>query len=147
MANQADEISIELAILKIQDLGFTIDERATVAAQSKLDYNINVGYNVNEDWIEFTISPIMRNAETLQIFLSGSVLTRFLVKDIKTFVDGDRLNIPDTAMTTLFSMAFTHTRAILAKNCAGSRYSTIYLPIINPKEMLDQVMKNLIFNT
>jgi hypothetical protein len=47
--------------------------------------------------------------------------------------------LPDNLWISLFSIAFTHARAIIAKSSAGTKYGHMLLPIINPV----QEFKNL----
>jgi len=74
--------------------------------------------------------------------LSGSVLTRFSVNNLKGFVDeNDKIVFPDGSLEALFGIAFNHMRAILAKNVAGSKFSTTIVPAINPAPIFHELLK------
>ena len=132
-----NEVQVEIGILKIKDLGFFLDELIDSGEDSGLVYNLNIGQNIQEEWIEFMLEAQFKNKTTGETFLSGKASTRFLIKNLKDFVVSDSLNLPPDAMTTMFSMSFTHTRAILSKNTAGSKFDNMYLPIVNPGELLN----------
>lgn len=131
------EVQVEIGILKIKDLGFFLDEWIDSGEDSGLVYNLNIGQNIEEDWIEFMLEAQFKNSTTGETFMSGKASTRFLIKNLKDFALNDSLNLPPEAMTTMFSMSFTHTRAILSKNAAGSKFDKMYLPIVNPGELLN----------
>ena len=134
------EVEIEIGILKIKDLGFMINDSIDPGEESQIQYNLDLNYNLDEDWIEFTIEAEFRDSLTEKSYLNGKVLTRFQVKNLKNFINPQGINLPPEIMTTMFSMSFTHTRAILAKNTVGSKFGDAYLPIINPVEVLNHFL-------
>ena len=131
------EIQVEIGILKIRDLGFFLDEIIDSGENSQLVYNLNIGQNSEEEWIEFILEAQFKNNITHETFMSGKAATRFFVKNLKNFVSNETIALPPDAMTTMFSMSFTHTRAILSKNMAGTKFDKMYLPIVNPNELLN----------
>lgn len=42
-------------------------------------------------------------------------------------------------MIMLLSLSVSHTRALLAKNASGTKFSEFYLPIINPSDLYKQL--------
>ena len=42
-------------------------------------------------------------------------------------------------LISIFSISFSHTRALMAKSAAGTKYSHLLLPIVNPTDLVKQL--------
>lgn len=138
--------SVEIGILKIQDNGFMINESLNNPGTLQLDYNLGFGFSQESDWVEFTVIAEYKSQETKDVFLSGNVSTRFLIKDLKKFIGKTRLEIPKETMITMFSISFTHARSIMAKNSAGSKHGNLILPIVNPAALMEVFLDQINLN-
>lgn len=76
--------------------------------------------------------------------MKGKVLTSFHIVDMQRFVKADinELNLPKSILVAMFSISFSNTRALKAKASMGSRYTNLYLPLINHQEMLDNPLQS-----
>ncbi|MEX8548899.1 MAG: hypothetical protein V5804_14980 [Mucilaginibacter sp.] len=144
-----EEKQFGFAIERILDTGFFIREFLKVEEDKiKVGYGMKFLFDTDNDWIDYDISANFKEISSDITFVFGSVLTRFFVKDLAGFVD-DKKNIvfPDQSLETLFSIAFTHMRAILSKNIAGSKYSNIIMvPVINPHKVFNELLQMNIEN-
>lgn len=133
----------DFSILRILDCGFTINELVAIEKDKiKIGYGMNFQFDVENNWIEYVVKAEFKHTETDFTFLSGSALTRFGVNNLSAFVDeNDKVIFPTGSVEALFGIAFTHMRAILSKNVAGSRFSTIIVPIINPAPIFHELLK------
>lgn len=131
-------------ITRIQDCGLYIEEAINPnQPDSKLGYGMSFVFDVNNSWIQFIIKAEFRTSAG-ELMASGSVLTRFAIANLKDFIEeGNETNVifPDNTVETLFGLSFTHLRAILTKNLAGSRFAHLILPVINPIELFKNLLE------
>ena len=145
MPETKDSGPIDLVIVRIADLGFEVNESVIPLETYGIGYSLVWSFNSNENWVEFILKAEYRSLDTEPIFMMANVLTRFFIKDLQNFIlmkeEKETLDLPNHVMVTMFSITFTHTRAIMSKNCASSKFKDYYLPLINPAESLQQLLK------
>lgn len=137
-------LEFRFAISKIEDLGFSILRLKSVPKNIKVGYGVELNFEEEENIVEFTIKASFTDFQTKEVFLSGKVLTQFRVMNLSKFSNkiDDTYEFPGDSMVMLFSMAFTHNRAILAKNVSGSIYSNIIIPVVDPKAVLADLLNH-----
>ena len=130
-------------IIRILDCGFGIQELISPELDKiTVGYGMNFGINTEENWVQYVIKADFMDSETNSVFLSGTSLTRFNVTNLKGFIkENNDMLLPDGFLETLFGIAFTHMRAILAKNIAGSKFSNIIVPIVNPNPLFKDLLQ------
>src|SRR5690349_10132296 len=128
--------TIEWAIKEIRELEFMINESIELGSQMNTSYMADIVPRVDEEVVQMVITFNYLKAETKELFMKSKVMTSYQIRDLKSMTtkkDGiDMINLPNPLWTALFSIAFTHTRAILAKSSAGSRFGHMLMPPINP---------------
>jgi len=129
-------------IMRILDCGFTIEEAINPDASTMLiGYGMNFLFDIPASWIMFGIRVDFKEANTGAVFVSGTVQTTFSIKDLVNFVDENgKVVFPSGALETLFGIAFGHLRAILAKNLGGTRFANFYVPVIDAKEVFNDLL-------
>jgi len=130
-------------IMRIQDCGFMIEEAVhPVDGKMQIGYGMEFLFDVANSWIQYIIRVDFKNSDTNQMFMSGTVLTRFSVDNLNGFVDeNNNVIFPDGSLETLFGIAFGHLRAILSKNISGSRFSKFYVPVINQDSLFNELLQ------
>jgi hypothetical protein len=65
----------------------------------------------------------------------------FLFSELPNFhkSDSNEFNIPDNVLVTFLSLSISHSRALLAKNALGTKFADLYIPIVNPTEIFNQL--------
>ena len=53
--------------------------------------------------------------------------------------DSETYDIPNNVMVTFLSLSVSHTRALLAKNAQGTNFAGLYIPIVNPSDLFNQL--------
>ena len=137
-------IKFDLGILRIANLGFAVNESFDLSATVNLSYGLKIRLNPPEEWIEITLTTIYRTQESEPPFLTSNALTKFILKDMSRYsVNGDPMNItlPDEILHTCFSITYSHARAIQMTNTSGTKFSSLVLPIVNPAELCNNIMK------
>ncbi len=134
-----DPKRIEWAINGIKELEFFVDEELELGPSFDFNYTVEVIPDPPENKLHLTILARYMKKESSEIFMRGKVKTTYLIKDLsslsKKLLDNkDAVDLPDQLWIAFFSIAFTHARAILAKSSAGTKYSHMLLPAINPEK-------------
>jgi len=98
-------------------------------------------FDIEKNWVQFNLRADFVKEEK-QIFATGTVLTKFGIQNLQSFADenGD-VNWPPNALETMFGIAFSHMRAMMCKNLAGTRFSNFIVPLVNPASMFKQLIE------
>lgn len=135
---------VNIAIKKIKDIEFFVNEDIEVSNPNNVSLSFELGTNfqLEENSIELQLTAFFKEDKQGETFMKIKTSNVFLMIELKEFADRntETFQIPNNIMTTLFSLSFSHTRALLAKNALGTKFADIYLPIINPTEMVMQLM-------
>lgn len=141
MPNEEPEFGF--VIERVLDCGFAIQESINPEeGKMQIGYGMTFLFSADEGWVQFILKANFKNTEVDQLFLTGTALTRFRVNNLISFKKKDnKIHFPDGFLESMFGISFTHLRAFMSKNVAGSRFSHIIVPVINPftlfKELLD----------
>ncbi|WP_047451892.1 hypothetical protein [Alistipes sp. ZOR0009] len=130
--------TFEIGISKIKDIEFLVDESIAVSSPDAISINFEVNLNVNAElkMLDLVLTvKYLYNGE--QNFLKIKTSNVFLVPSFDQLGKDDNgdLLLPDGLLVTMLSLSISHTRALLAKNSLGTKFSDYYLPIVNPAEL------------
>jgi hypothetical protein len=130
-------------VIRILDCGFTIEETITPKPGNVLvGYGMNFVYDVQNSWIQYGVRADLRDNETKQSFMTGTVLTRFGIDNLSQFLnESNHIMFPEGALEALFGIAFNHMRAIFAKNVSGSKFQNLIVPVIIPKDLFWELLQ------
>ncbi len=139
---------VTFGIRDIRELEFFVDESKDANRKVDLKFDVGISTDIKSDLIGITITGSYLHAETKDTVLKGKVVTLFSVKDMSSFRgplknDQETVNLPDDVWVTLFSIAFTHCRAIFARSAAGTKFSHFILPVINPRVEFEKLFGTL----
>jgi hypothetical protein len=143
------EEKIEWAIKEIKELEFLVNEFIELDPSIDFNFTVDITPVVEQEVILFSITVNYLNATRKDIVMRGKVMTIFQIKEMEsitlTTAEGKPLvDLPEQLWIALFSIAFTHTRALLAKSSAGTRYAHMLLPVINPEEQFKKLFGPLL---
>lgn len=138
---------VQVKLLKVKELSFSCTDIV-----NDLDYNIiekdlriEIGFNfqIKKDVNEFIIVTLI-----LYLFKKDEILkyenqTTFSVLNIDQVVttDNDKINIKDEFLISLLSVVIGTTRGMMIKNTMGKKINEFPLPILNPKELLNNIIE------
>jgi hypothetical protein len=139
---QADnDARVFYGIKEIKEIAFSVDESIEFESGSGFTchYTVNIASVVIEETVAITIEATFKEKKSDQIFMSGKSLTKFTIQNMKKYArfnnDGiEVVDLPDPLWVTFFSLAYSHARAFLAKSSGGTKFTYIFLPLINPEE-------------
>lgn len=140
---------IEWAINGIKELEFFVDEEIEIGPSFDFNYTVEVTPNPPENKLHLTILVRYTKKDGNVTFMRGKVKTTYLIKNLssltkKTADDKEAVDLPDQLWIALFSIAFTHARAILARSSAGTNYSHMLLPAINPENEFKKLFSKIV---
>lgn len=135
---------IGFAIKSIKETEFFVDESLPLDAQ--IDHVVNAGLEIrtNQNEINFIIFSRFKRKESDEDYLRGKTISTFVFQDLKSREikkpDGKyAVDLPNPLWITLFSLSYSHARAMLARSAAGTSLSHLLLPIINPDEQFKKI--------
>lgn len=130
-------------IVRILDCGFFIEESINVDFENaQIGYAMNFSFSIENNWIEFIIRVDLKEKSSNATFLSGTVLTKFGINNLAGFLNQDnKFDFPSGSLEVLFGIAFSHLRAIVAKNSAGSRFRDFIIPPINQIALFNELLE------
>jgi hypothetical protein len=139
MENQSPAFGFN--VLRIFDSVFFVEEAHDPKKEDvQISYAMAIHPDIEESWVQFNIRVDFSTAD-IKVFATGTVITKFGVTNLKQFVKDDYLVWPANVLETMFSISFTHTRALLAKNMAPTRFSDYIVPLINHIPLFNELMK------
>lgn len=129
-------------ILRILDSVFFVEEAYDPNPNDvKTNFGMGFHFDTEAGWVQYNIRANFSTDDTEKPFVTGTVVTKFAVENLKSFTDSDGSVIwPSNALEVMFSIAFTHMRALLAKNTAGTKFSQYIVPLVNSRELFKQLM-------
>lgn len=134
---------IHYAIKSVKETEFFVDESIELEAQVDLNYNASIQTKVDAEEIHYTISVSYSSKTTKLDFLRSKTVSVFLIKDIKNYVPKhatlEGVDLPNPLWISMFSISFTHARALLAKSAAGTKYAHMMLPLIDPEKEFNKL--------
>ncbi len=150
MANTPKQI--EWAIKEIKELEFMVNEFLDLGPSFDFGYTTEIMPIAAEETLRITVTANYSKTETKEVFLKGKVTTVYLIKDLKSTAkatdnDTEAIDLPEPLWVALFSIAFTHTRAILARSSAGTKFGNMLLPAINPEIEFKKLFGHLLPST
>lgn len=143
----------EVEITKLQDLAYGITQIKTKSLTvnepdtfSKENIDVigefgfqTVGIEDNAVELSFDIVSSFVIRDTQEILVKHAAITKYKIINIKNILDQDSnaLNLPDQLMVTLYGMAHTHARALLAAELKTTIFKDkLFIPIIDPSAIL-----------
>ena len=129
---------IEFAIKQIRELEFFVNEDAGLSDAFDLNYHVDISVRVPVESIVISVAADYLVKEDKTPLMKGRTATTFLIRNLskysKKINDKEAVDLPDPLWITMFSVAFSHTRALLAKSSSATRYGHMLMPLINPEQ-------------
>ena len=142
MENQSAPLTV--SVLRILDSAFFIEEAFNPKHDEvKIGYGIGFYSSVDECSVQFNIKAELTTEEG-KLFASNTVSTKFKVVEMKSFFNPDDqvINWPNNSLETMFGIAFSHLRSIMAKNLGASKFKDYIIPLVNPSSLFKILIKD-----
>jgi hypothetical protein len=143
MPHKMEQIQVNIAIKKIKEIEFIVNEGVELANPNiaNISFEVTTNINLNDTSVEMLLTAIFSDTAQGNVFMRIKTSNVFLVLELAQFhsPENNAFNIPDNVLVTLLSLSISHTRALLAKNALGTKFAELYIPIVNPSEVLKQL--------
>lgn len=140
---------LHIAIKQIKELSFSINndvdiEYVNANKSPSLDYEQELKFNDEDLSIDITLSFAFyeKTKDNVITFLSIKTINSFYIHELKSFKGDEEYNLPEILIPTILGLSISHTRALLSKNTIGSKYSNIFIPILNPTKLAEEFKKS-----
>jgi hypothetical protein len=138
-----EEKQVKIAIKKIKDIEFSVNEALSPEDLASFNFGFELTINLvlDDNSVEMILSAIFSDKPQGDIFMKIKTSNVFSLLELADFhnPENNEFNIPDNILVTLLSLSISHTRALLAKNAQGTKFADLYIPIVNPSEVLKQL--------
>lgn len=138
-----EKLQANIAIKKIKDVEFFVNEDVNIDDPLRINigFELTTNFSLSEKMVELVLSTQFSNSPTGVVFMKIKVSNVFLVMELEKFFNSElkTFSIPDNVMVTFLSLSISHSRALLSKSALGTKFSELYIPIVNPIEIAKQL--------
>lgn len=137
------QTQVSIAVKKIRDIEFFINEEFDLANPpiANIGFELTTNFNLEEKSVEMLLATTFVDPANGNVIMRIKTSNVFLFLELANFHKPERneFDLPDNVMVTFLSLSISHSRALLAKNALGTKLSDLYIPIVNPSEILNQL--------
>jgi hypothetical protein len=136
---------VNIAVSRIKEVEYSINESIEIqsSAQVNINFQVTTNFNLDDQTVELLFTAQFAEITEGIVFLKIKTSNVFSVFELADFhkPGSETYDIPDDVMVTFLSLSVSHTRALLAKNAQGTKFAHLYIPIVNPNDLFNQLFK------
>jgi hypothetical protein len=136
---------VQFKLSRVKEISFSctefINDLSNDIVEKKLKIEIGFNFQLLKSKNEFGVRTLIQYLFKGDEILKYENQIDFDVKNLDQVVslEKDKLNIKDEFLLSLLSVVIGTTRGMMIKNTMGKRINDFPLPILNPKEVLDNI--------
>jgi hypothetical protein len=136
---------VQFKLSRVKEISFSctefINDLSNDIVEKKLKIEIGFNFQLLKSKNEFGVRTLIQYLFKGDEILKYENQIDFDVKNLDQVVSlgKDKLNIKDEFLLSLLSVVIGTTRGMMIKNTMGKRINDFPLPILNPKEVLDNI--------
>lgn len=138
-------MQVNIAVKKIKEVEFFVNEEIEIANPpiANIKFELTTNIILDDKSIEMLLTTYFVDQDQGNMFMKIKTSNVFLFLELANFhkPENNEFDIPDNVLVTFLSLSISHSRALLAKNALGTKFADIYIPIVNPSEILKQLFK------
>ena len=142
-----EQIQVNIAVKKIKEVEFFVNEEIELANPpvASISFELTTNINLDEKSVEMLLTTFFTDTIQGNMFMKIKTNNVFLFLELTNFhkPETNEFDIPDNVLVTFLSLSISHSRALLAKNALGTKFADLYIPIVNPSEILKQLFGKL----
>ena len=139
MENQPEGFGFN--VLRVFDSVFFVEEAHNPKAEDvEISYGLAIQPDTEGSWVQYNIRVDFSTKDT-KVFATGTVVTKFGIQELKQYIIDESIIWPPGVLEAMFSISFSHTRALMAKNMAPTKFSKYIVPLINHVPVFNELMK------
>ena len=136
---------VKIAISRIKEVEYFINESIELQPGAQVNIKFQVTTNIKHDdkTVEMLLTAQFAEITEGIVILKIKTSNVFSVLELADFhkPESQTYDIPDNVMVTFLSLSVSHTRALLAKNAQGTKFAGLYIPIVNPTDLFNQLFR------
>lgn len=136
---------VQYKLSRVREISFSCTDLVNDLSKEVIekDIKIEIGFNfqIFKDTDEFAISTLIQYLFKDEEVLKYENQIVFNVKNIDQVVtlENEKINVKDEFLLSLLSVVIGTTRGMMIKNTMGKKINEFPLPILNPKELLENL--------
>jgi hypothetical protein len=138
-----EQTQVNIAVKKIKEIEFIVNEEFELANPpiANISFELTINIDLKETSVEILLSTIFVDQNRGNVLMKIKTSNVFLFLELANFhkPESNEFDIPDNVLVTFLSLSISHSRALLAKNALGTKFADLYIPIVNPSEILKQL--------
>lgn len=149
MANIQSSIYSAFVVNRIKELYFSLNEDLLIDFKpNKITFEIgeSLGANIEHNLLNLTLRAFIRYSDSEEVIADIKVQNVFVLPELDKFISKSILKLPTDTIVSMVSVSIAHTRALLAKNLAGTPLEKAIIPIVNPLTLSQELFPNLFNN-
>lgn len=136
---------VNIAISRIKEVEYFINESIELqqGAQVNINFQVTTNFKLDDKTVEMLLTAQFTEITKGSVLLKIKTSNVFSVLELEDFhkTESETYDLPDNLMVTILSLSVSHTRALLAKNAQGTKFSGLYIPIVNPNDLFNQLFR------
>lgn len=136
---------VNIAISRIKEVEYFINESIELqpGAQVNINFQVTTNINLEESTVEMLLTAQFSEITEGFVLLKIKTSNVFSVIELVDFYkpESEIYDIPDNVMVSILGLSVSHTRALLAKNAQGTKFAGLYIPIVNPTDLFNQLFR------
>jgi len=136
---------VNIAISRIKEVEYFINESIELqpSAQVNINFKVTTNIKIDDKTVEMLLTAQFAEKAEGIVLLKIKTSNVFSVLELADFQkpENETYDIPDNVMITFLSLSISHTRALLAKNAQGTKFADLYIPIVNPTDLFNQLFR------
>ncbi len=138
-------MQVNIAVKKIKEVEFFVNEEIEIANPpiANIKFELTTNIILDDKSIEMLLTTYFVDQDQGNMFMKIKTSNVFLFLELVNFhkSENNEFDIPNNVLVTFLSLSISHSRALLAKNALGTKFADLYIPIVNPSEILKQLLK------
>lgn len=137
----ADKKEIQFSIHDFEIGNFSNTVPKETVRKDRLDYRIQHQFDVDVEKKLFKVGFKIKVTASPQSNIELANIETFTVYKLKGLGNDEMNHLPDHLVITFLSIAYSNTRGALAAKAQGTVVGEVPLPLINPTQVIEDMMK------
>jgi hypothetical protein len=139
-----EQTKVNISVKKIKEIEFIVNEEFELGnpPNANINFELTINIDLKERSVEFLLTTIFIDQNKENVLMKIKTSNVFLLLELASFykAENNEFDLPDNILITFLSLSISHSRALLAKNALGTKFADLYIPIVNPSEIIKQLL-------
>lgn len=126
----------KILVKRIKTYSFSINEALFKhGKEMQSEIALNFGFNIETNYIDISLTFFFHYPNSADNISSISVQNIYEIPNLSSFIQIDKIILPEELIISLVSMSIGHTRALFAMNTAGTLLNDAIFPVADAKDV------------